>query len=71
MPKEMLINASEPGNIRVAILDHGRLDAYFEEFDEEAQSRGNIYVGRIANVEKSLDACFVEYGEAKHGFLPL
>ncbi len=70
MSKEMLINASEPGNIRVAILDRGRLDAYFEEYDEEAQSRGNIYLGRIANVEASLDACFVEYGEAKHGFLP-
>jgi ribonuclease E len=71
MSKEMLINASEPGNIRVAILESGRLSAYFEEYAEESQSRGNIYLGRITNVEPSLDACFVEYGEAKHGFLPL
>jgi ribonuclease E len=70
MTKEMLINADTPENIRVAIVDQGRLDAFFEDSAESSRTRGNIYLGKIDHVQPGLEACFVDYGEAKHGFLP-
>jgi ribonuclease E len=70
MRKEMVINATIPENVRVAILKDGRLDGYFEETEDLSRTRGNIYLGRVVNIERGLEACFIEYGEARHGFLP-
>ncbi len=70
MTKEMIINAFVPENVRVAILEDGRLKSFFEEFLQDHRSRGNIYRGRIINIQPSLEACFVDYGAARHGFLP-
>jgi ribonuclease E len=70
MTREMIINAFVPENVRVAILEDGRLKSFFEEFLQDHRSRGNIYRGRIINIQPSLEACFVDYGAARHGFLP-
>ncbi len=70
MPKEMIINAFVPENVRVAILEDKRLNAFFEDFARDHRSRSNIYLGRIIHIEPSLDACFVDFGKERHGFLP-
>ncbi len=70
MHKEMVINATIPENVRVAILGEGRLDGYFEETEDLSRTRGNVYLGRVINIERGLEACFIEYGENRHGFLP-
>ena len=67
----MLINASRPAEVRAAILQNGRLDQLEIEVREAGLLKGNVYQGRIANVEGSLNACFVEFGADKQGFLPL
>jgi ribonuclease E len=70
MAKELIINALVEGNVRVAILEDGRLSAFFEQLVQDNPTRSNIYRGRIINVQPSLDACFVDYGAERHGFLP-
>jgi ribonuclease E len=69
MSKKMLVDASHPEETRVVILDGNRV----EEFDYESASRrplkGNIYLAKVTRVEPSLQACFVEYGGNRHGFL--
>jgi ribonuclease E len=66
---KMLIDASHPEETRVVVLRNGRV----EEFDFESASkkplRGNIYLAKVTRVEPSLQACFVEYGGNRHGFL--
>ncbi|MBN2493771.1 MAG: Rne/Rng family ribonuclease [Deltaproteobacteria bacterium] len=71
MKQEMIVNACVPENTRVAIVSSGRLEAYFEEFHQDFRTRGNIYLGEVINVQPGLDACFVDYGESRHGFLPM
>jgi ribonuclease E len=70
MPKEMVINAVVPEDVRVAVLQDGMLEHFFEETVERFHTRGNIYLGRVVSVELSLEACFVDYGVSKQGFLP-
>lgn len=70
MPKEMIINAVVPEDIRVAVLQDDKLDYFFEETVERFHTRGNIYLGKVVGVEPSLEACFVDYGASKQGFLP-
>ena len=67
----MLINASRAEEVRAAILDEGRLHQLEIEVGDANLLKGNIYKGRVANVEGSLNACFVEFGEDKQGFLPI
>lgn len=71
MGKQMLINATRPENIRVAITSEGLLDIFFTESQDRFRVRGNIYLGKVSSVQPSLEACFVDYGENKHGFLPM
>ncbi len=71
MAKEMVINALAPENIRVAFLENGRLAEFFENSQETFRTRSNIYRGKITGIQPSLDACFVEYGEDRQGFLPV
>lgn len=68
--KRMLINATHPQEVRVAIVDEYRLDDLDIETVSREQKKGNIYKGRITRVEPSLEAAFVEYGADRHGFLP-
>ncbi len=69
--KRMLINATQPEELRVALVDGQRLyDLDIESVTREAK-KANIYKARVTRVEPSLEACFVEYGSERHGFLPL
>ncbi len=68
--KKMLINAVDPEESRMAIVEEGLLAELTIETSLQELSRGNIYKGKIVNIEPSLHAVFVDYGEARHGFLP-
>lgn len=69
--KRMLINATQPEELRVAIADGQQLINLDIESPSQEQKKANIYKGRITRVEPSLEACFVDYGSERHGFLPL
>ena len=68
--KRMLFNATHPEELRVAIVDGQRLVDIDIEAAGREQRKSNIYKGVITRVEPSLEACFVDYGEERHGFLP-
>jgi ribonuclease E len=67
----MLINATQREELRVAIVDGQTLYDLDIEIPSREQKKANIYKGRITRVEPSLEACFVDYGAERHGFLPL
>ncbi|OOY97248.1 ribonuclease E [Solemya velum gill symbiont] len=69
--KRMLINATQPEELRVAIVDGQSLFNLDIELPGREQKKSNVYKGRITRVEPSLEAAFVEYGSERHGFLPL
>ncbi len=69
--KRMLINATQPEEIRVAMVDGQWLYDLDIENRQREQKKANIYKGRITRVEPSLEAAFVDYGAERHGFLPL
>ncbi len=69
--KRMLINATQPEELRVAIVDGQKLFNLDIETPGREQKKANIYKGRVTRVEPSLEAAFVEYGAERHGFLPL
>ena len=68
---KMLINASDPEEFRVAIVEDGRLEEFAIEVASKEQLKGNIYKGVISNIEPSLQAAFVHYGAERQGFLPI
>jgi RNAse E (EC 3.1.4.-) len=66
--KRMLFNATQSEELRVAIVDGQKLlDIDIEQAGRE-QRKGNIYKAVVTRVEPSLEACFVDYGEERHGF---
>ncbi|MDO3385728.1 ribonuclease E [Gilvimarinus sp. SDUM040013] len=69
--KRMLINATQPEELRVALVDGQWLYDLDIENRNREQKKANIYKGRITRVEPSLEAAFVDYGAERHGFLPL
>ena len=69
--KRMLINATQREELRVAIVDGQNLYDLDIEIPSKEQKKANIYRARITRVEQSLEACFVDYGADRHGFLPL
>ena len=69
--KRMLINATQAEELRVALVDGQKLYDLAIEIPSKEQKKANIYKGRIARVEPSLEAAFVDYGGNRHGFLPL
>ncbi|MCW8925484.1 MAG: Rne/Rng family ribonuclease [Xanthomonadales bacterium] len=69
--KRMLINATQPEELRVAIADGQHLFDLDIEVPSQEQKKSNVYKGKITRVEPSLEACFVEFGSTRHGFLPL
>ena len=68
--KRMLFNATQQEELRVAIVDGQKLIDIDIESAGREQRKGNIYKGVITRIEPSLEACFVNYGEERHGFLP-
>ncbi len=69
--KEIIINANLAEEVRIAILEDGRLVDLDIETTVKAKHKGNIYKGIISNIEDALDAAFVEIGEERQAFLPL
>ena len=69
--KRMLINATQPEELRVALVDGQRLYDLDIESGAREQKKANIYKGRITRIEPSLEAAFVDFGSERHGFLPL
>ena len=68
--KRMLINATQPEERRLAIVEGQKLMDFETEIEGREQRKGNIYKAVVTRVEPSLEACFVDYGEDRHGFLP-
>lgn len=69
--KRMLFNATQPEELRVALVDGQKLYDLDIETSARESKKSNIYKGRITRVEPSLEAAFVDYGAERHGFLPL
>src|SRR5215475_6449578 len=69
MSKEMLINVSEGEECRIALLSDGKLDELYMERTSSTSHVGNIYKGRVTNVEPSIQAAFVDFGLGRNGFL--
>lgn len=67
---KLLINADEPEECRVALLENGKLESFHVETMSREQHKGNIYKGRIVSIETNLQAAFVDLGTGKNGFLP-
>lgn len=68
--KRMLINATQPEELRIALVDGQRLYDLDIESTAREQKKSNIYKGRVVRIEPSLEAAFVDYGAERHGFLP-
>jgi ribonuclease E len=69
--KRMLVNATQQEELRVALVDGQKLYDLSIELPSREQKKANVYKARISRVEPSLEACFVDYGAQRHGFLPL
>jgi ribonuclease E len=69
MKKEMLINVSQPEECRIAITEDGQLEELYVERASQDNYVGNIYKGRVVNLEPSIQAAFVDFGVGRNGFL--
>jgi ribonuclease E len=69
MKQEMLINVSQPEECRIAIIEDGQLEELYVERTSQDNLVGNIYKGRIVNIEPSIQAAFVDFGVGRNGFL--
>ena len=69
MAKKLLIDAKQPEETRVVLLNGNRIEDFDQETTTKLQNKGNIYLARVTRVEPSLQAAFVEYGGTRHGFL--
>src|SRR6202142_3846759 len=69
MKKEMLINCLQTEEIRIAIIENGVLDELYVERASAESYVGNIYKGRVVNIEPSIQAAFVDFGVGRNGFL--
>jgi hypothetical protein len=69
--KKMLINATQPEEVRVAMVDGQRLYDLDIENRQRIQTKANVYKAKVTRVEPSLEAAFVDFGADRHGFLPL
>ena len=69
MSREMLINVSEGEECRVAVVENGVLDELYTERFHLTSHVGNIYKGKIVNIEAGIQAAFIDFGAEKNGFL--
>jgi ribonuclease E len=69
VPKEMLINVSQGEECRIALVEDGKLEELYMERTSSTSHVGNIYKGRVTNVEPSIQAAFVDFGLGRNGFL--
>src|SRR6187402_911151 len=69
MKQEMLINVAQPEECRIAIVEDGVLEELYTERSSQDNYVGNIYKGKIVNLEPSIQAAFVDFGVGRNGFL--
>jgi ribonuclease E len=69
MKQEMLINVSQPEECRIAIVEDGVLEELYIERSSQDNYVGNVYKGRVVNLEPSIQAAFVDFGVGRNGFL--
>src|SRR5215204_4673079 len=69
MKQEMLINVAQAEECRIAIVEDGILEELYLERTSQSNYVGNIYKGRIVNLEPSIQAAFVDFGVGRNGFL--
>ena len=69
MKKEMLINVLQPEESRIAIVEDGVLEELYVERNSLENYVGNIYKGRVVNIEPSIQAAFIDFGVGRNGFL--
>src|SRR5947199_5178850 len=69
MKKEMLINVLQPEECRIGIVEDGVLEELYVERSSQESYVGNIYKGRIVNIEPGIQAAFVDFGIGRNGFL--
>lgn len=69
MKKEMLINVLQPEECRIAIIENGLLEELYVERTSQESYVGNVYKGRVVNIEPSIQAAFVDFGIGRNGFL--
>ncbi|MCR5225233.1 MAG: Rne/Rng family ribonuclease [Alphaproteobacteria bacterium] len=69
MSKNMLIDSAHAEEVRVAVVNDGKLDRFDFDAPSKNQVKGNIYLAKVIRVEPSLQAAFVDYGGNRHGFL--
>ena len=69
MKKRMLIDAKYLEETRVVVTNDNEIEDFDHETTTKKQNRGNLYLAKIARVEPSLQAAFVDYGNERHGFL--
>ena len=65
----MLIDDTQPEDTLVAVINGNKLEDGEFETSHRRQIKGNIYLGKVMRVEPSLQACFIDYGGNKHGFM--
>lgn len=68
--KKLLINAEHPEECRAVIIEEGKIQEYIVEHSSRELLKGNVYLGVITRVEPAIEACFVDFGGKKYGFLP-
>ena len=68
--KRMLVNATQPEELRVALVDGQYLYDLDIEVASHSQKKASVYKGKITRIEPSLEAAFVDFGAERHGFLP-
>ena len=69
MKKEMIINVSQPEECRVAVIEDGQLEELYVERASQGNCVGNIYKGKVVNLEQGIQAVFVDFGIGRNGFL--
>jgi len=69
MPREMLINVAESEECRVAVVENGYLEELYVERASLGTHVGNIYKGKVVNIEAGIQAAFIDFGVGKNGFL--
>src|SRR5580704_17396904 len=65
----MLINVSQGEECRIALMENGKLEELYMERTSSTSHVGNIYKGRVTNVEPSIQAAFIDFGLGRNGFL--
>jgi ribonuclease E len=67
--KVLLVNADDPDEVRVALVEDGRLEEVYFETGPDPSGKGNVYAARVQNVERGMGAAFLDLGGGRSGFL--